>query len=132
MRMRKLLLLIGFVLMLGTAWAQRQITGKVSDDKGSPAPNVSVQVKGSNVGTVTNENGSFTLTLPANAKTLIISSVGFATQEIAVSSKSTFDFTLRSSDESMDEVVVVAYGTQKKESLTGSVATVGAKQLETR
>ncbi|ANE52232.1 SusC/RagA family TonB-linked outer membrane protein [Flavisolibacter tropicus] len=130
--MRKLLLLMGFVLMLGTAWAQRQITGKVSDDKGNPAPNVSVQVKGSKVGTVTGSDGSFTLTVPADAKTLVISSIGFSTQELSVNDRSNFALTLQKEDQSMSEVVVVAYGTAKKGAVTNSVAQVTAKELENR
>ena len=130
--MRKLLLLFGLLLMLGTAWAQRSITGKVSDEKGNPLSNVSVQVKGSSVGTVTNDEGVFTLNLPANARTLVITYVGFTNQELAVSNQTNFNVSLRQENSNLDEVVVVAYGTQRKESITGAVSTIGEKQLETR
>ena len=125
-------MLMGFVLLLGTAWAQRQITGKVSDDKGNPVSNVSVQVKGSNAGTTTKEDGSFTLTIPTDGKTLILSSVGYATQEIAVSNQSSFNLILKNAEQSMDEVVVVAYGTARKGAVTNSVAQMSAKELENR
>lgn len=74
--MRKLLVALTAVLLFsGQLLAQKTITGKVTDEKGDPIPNASVMVKGSTTGTVTSNDGTFSITLPANAKTLVFSSV---------------------------------------------------------
>jgi len=132
--MRKILMLMLGVFALCTQlWAQtKTVTGTVTDAAGSPLANVSVQVKGSTTGTVTGTDGSFTLTVPDNTRTLVLSSVGFLSQEVSVANSSTVNISLKAGDQSMEEVVVVAYGTQKRESITGSVSTIGAKELETR
>ena len=77
-------LLLGVFFLCATALAQRTVTGKVTDDKGNPIPNASVQVKGTTTGTVTKEDGSYSLTVPANGRTLVFSSVDMATQEAAI------------------------------------------------
>ena len=125
-------LLLGVFFLCATALAQRTVTGKVTDDKGNPIPNASVQVKGTTTGTVTKEDGSYSLTVPANGRTLVFSSVDMATQEAAIGNGSTVSVSLLSANKSMEEVVVVAYGTQKRESITGSVSKIGAAQLEDR
>ena len=125
-------LLLGVFFLCATALAQRTVTGKVTDDKGNPIPNASVQVKGTTTGTVTKEDGLYSLTVPANGRTLVFSSVDMATQEAAIGNGSTVSVSLLSANKSMDEVVVVAYGTQKRESITGSVSKIGAAQLEDR
>ncbi|HEX7905006.1 MAG TPA: SusC/RagA family TonB-linked outer membrane protein [Chitinophagaceae bacterium] len=131
--MRKLtLLLLGFLLFSTTLLAQRTITGKVTDDKGNPLPNISVVVKGTSTGTTSKEDGTYSLLIPANAKTLVFSSIDMTSQEINVTSSSTISITMSSQTKSMDEVVVVAYGSQKRESITGSVSKIGAAQLEQR
>ena len=104
--MRKLyLLLLGVLLFVTSAWAQRTVTGKVTDDKGNPIPNVSVFVKGTNAGTTTKDDGTYTLVLPANAKTLVFSSVGMGTREIGITSESTISVALSPVDKSMDEAI---------------------------
>src|SRR3981081_212145 len=112
--MRKLLLLLAIVLTTTPLWAQRSITGKVTDEKGNPIPNASILVKGTSVGTTTTENGTYSLSLPANAKALVFSSVGMSNQEIDIGSRSTISISLISSQKSLEEVVVVSYGTRKK------------------
>lgn len=127
------LLLTTFMLFLGSVLAQTvTITGKVIDDKGAGISNASVQIKGAKGGTVTGKDGSFTIKVPQNAKALIISSVNFANQEVSIIGKTNISVSLVSQEKSLDEVVVVAYGTQKKESITGSVSKIGAEQLEER
>jgi TonB-linked SusC/RagA family outer membrane protein len=129
---RLLLMMLSLLIISSQLLAQnRTISGKVTDAQGNGIPNASVTVKGTNNGTTTNADGSYTISAPADA-TLVISSVGFQGYEIAVGSRNSFNFELVSADQSMNEIVVVAYGTQKKESITGSVATIGAKQLENR
>ncbi len=131
--MRKLfLLLMGVMLFAAQAMAQRTVTGKVTDNKGAPLPNVSVQVKGTGSGTVTKEDGTYSLVLPANASTLVFSSVDMATQEFRITSSSIYSVTLASENKNLDEVVVIAYGTVKKEALTGSVGQVKAEQIAKR
>ena len=131
--MRKLsLLLLGVMLFAAQAIAQRTVTGTVADDKGIPLPKVSVQVKGSTVGTITKDDGSYSLVLPANATTLVFSSADMATQEVRITSSSNYAITLLSENKNLDEVVVVAYGTVKKEALTGSVGQIKTEQIAKR
>jgi len=129
--MRKLLMLLfGFVLMLGTAWAQRSISGRVSDEKGNPLSNVSVQVKGTNVGVLTNADGSFTLNFPANGKILVISAIDMGVEEINVGDRSNFNITLRQSDKSMQEVVVVGYQAVRKSDVASAISKISAADIE--
>ncbi|RYY42155.1 MAG: SusC/RagA family TonB-linked outer membrane protein, partial [Chitinophagaceae bacterium] len=132
--MRKLLLLMLGVLLLSTQLLaqSRTVSGRVTDAQGRAIANASVSVKGANKGTTTGPDGAFTLSVPSSSKSLVISSIGFATQEITIGSSNTVSVALSTQENAMDEMVVVAYGTQRRESITGSVATIGAKQLETR
>ncbi|MBK6829159.1 MAG: TonB-dependent receptor [Chitinophagaceae bacterium] len=125
-------LLLGVFFLCATALAQRTVTGKVTDDKGNPLANVSIQVKGTNAGTVTKEDGTYSLLVPANGKVLVFSSVDMATREAAIDRDGNVSVTLTTATKSMDEVVVVAYGTQKRESITGSVSKIGSAQLQDR
>ena len=127
------MLLLGVFVFCAQLLAQnRTVTGTVTDDKGQPLANASVTVKGSNTGTITDENGKFTLNVSENARTLVVSSVGFASSEAALGNKSSFTLTLRSEDQNMSEVVVVAYGTAKKSTYVGATNQVEAKQIEQR
>ena len=133
--MRKLLLLwVGCLFLLGQALAQqsRTVTGKVTDDKGSPIANASVTVKGTSIGTTTDAAGSFSLNIPESAKALVISSVGMAQQEITIGSRTAFTVSLQTTEQALQEVVVVAYGTTKKTDLTGSVSQVKAPDIENK
>jgi len=130
--MRTLLLLLGSCLLLfGQVLAQdKTIHGKVTDDKGNPIPNVSVVVKGASHGTSTGADGTFTLPVPATARTLVVSSIGFGKTEMAIGSKTEFTFTLTSSaDKDLQDVVVVGYGTTKKSDLTSSIVKVGGDKV---
>ena len=117
--------------MVSVAFAQNKaISGKVtSASDGLPLPGVSVTVKGQKaIGTQTDVNGNFKLSVPAEAKTLVFGYIGFATVEAAVSS--TINVKLQEDQKQLSEVVVVGYGTQIKKDLTGSVSQVNAKDLE--
>ncbi len=107
------------------------ITGQVFDDTGSPLPGATIVLKGSSsIGTTTNGEGRFTLNVPENsAPVLIISSIGYATQEVAVNNRTTVEIRLLVDAKSLNEVVVIGYGTQKKADLTGSVAVIDIKEL---
>jgi len=100
------------------------LKGKVTDDKGAPVPNATVIVKGTKIGTATENDGTFSFSVPASAKTLVISSVSFSSKEIAIAGKTAFTVSLQSATENLDEVVVVGYGTQKKKEATGSLAAI--------
>lgn len=131
--MRKLLVAFAAILFFtGPLLAQKTVSGRVTDDTGQPVPNVSVQVKGTNVGTTTREDGSFTINVPANGTELEFTSIGKATQSVNISSGTTFNVTLTTATANLDEVIVVAYGTQKRSTFTGSAAQVNAKQFENR
>ena len=106
------------------------VHGTVVDQSGEPLIGVSVLVKGTTTGTVTDLDGNFSLEA-ASGKTLVVSYVGYRTQEIVVMGSSQ-KITLREDQQNLDELVVIGYGTQKKANLTGSVANVDNKLLENR
>ncbi|HUC82859.1 MAG TPA: SusC/RagA family TonB-linked outer membrane protein [Flavisolibacter sp.] len=118
--MRKFLS-VSLLLMLSTlvSWAQRTVTGKITDANGNPVPSASVQVQNTRTGTVTKEDGTFSLTVPANARTLVVSAVGFSPQEIAIGDQSSFSVSLRSGNDNMQEVVVTAMGIRRSEKALG-------------
>ncbi len=132
--MRKFFLTLSaiFFLLINAQAQNRNITGKVTDDNGQGVPRASVLVKGTRIGTTTNAEGNFTLSVPANGKTLIISSVNMASQEIVITGESMNVALKASTANSLQEVVVVGYGTQKKITLTGSPAVVKAKDIENK
>ena len=108
------------------------VRGTVTDTSGEPLIGVTVQVKGTSVGTVTDIDGTFILSnVPSNA-TLEISYVSMASQSVAVNGRTTLNIVLQEDAETLDEVVVVGYGVQKKETLTGAIAQVRGEELENR
>ena len=113
------------------AFAQnRTVTGKVTDSReGSGIPGASVLIKGSRIGTNTGADGSFSLSVPANATTLVISAVGFTEQEVAITEGAMNVALEAGSGSNLNEVVVVGYGTARRKDLTGSVSTVAAKDF---
>ncbi|MGI8581087.1 MAG: carboxypeptidase-like regulatory domain-containing protein, partial [Chitinophagaceae bacterium] len=132
--MRKLFLTLSAILfLLVNAISQnRTITGKVTDGNGQGLPKASLLVKGTRIGTATATDGSFTLNIPSSAKTIIISGVGYTSKEIAIGNQADITVSLTADDKSMEEVIVVAYGTVRKEALTGSVGTIKASEIEKR
>lgn len=132
--MRKFYRKIGFMslllLLFGTvAFAQdRQVTGVITDDGSSPLPGVNILVKGTNTGTVTDAAGKFALSVPNNA-TLIFTFIGYVTQEVPVGNQSTINISLAPDVKSLEEVVVVGYGEQKKITVTGAVVAVAGGDL---
>src|SRR5690606_14529860 len=95
-------------------------------------PGVSVSVKGTTIGTITNIDGNYTLGVSAEAKTLVFSFVGMKTQEIEIGSQSMINVSLTPDVIGVDEVIIVAYGTSTKGSFTGSASTLKAEKLEKR
>lgn len=107
------------------------VEGKVVDQEGEPLIGVNIQVKGSNKGTATDFDGNFILEDIDENAVLVISYVGYQTQEIPISGQSNIEIVMTSDSQLLDEVVVVGYGTQKKVNLTGAVSSVASKDLET-
>ncbi len=120
-----------FCISLWAAAQTRTISGTVMDDQGKAVSGASVLVKGTNMGTNTNEEGMFTITAAPNS-VLVISYVGYETLEQNVGSQQEIAVALKSAQAAMDEVVVVGYGTQKKVNLTGSVSSIGAEKIANR
>nr|GFD29766.1 hypothetical protein [Tanacetum cinerariifolium] len=120
------------VLLCSTSIAfaqQRTVQGVVTDAKGEAIPGATILVKGTTTGVTAGVDGKFQLGLPAGATTLVVSSVGAKTQEVAVGSTTDFRITLESDAQSLNDVVVVGYGTARKSDLTGAVASVSNAQL---
>lgn len=125
------LLLFLFLTSIGITFAQTQVMGSVVDESGEPVIGASIQIKGTGQGTVTDIDGNFTLSVPAGSNTLVISYVGMRTQEVTAISN--MRIVLQTDTELLDEVVVVGYGTLRKENLTGAVSSVDVgKTLESR
>ena len=133
MNLRKLIHSIGLpVLLLFSiaSFAQdKVITGRVADTSGRGISGVSVSVKGLPArGTTTTENGSFTLSVPASATALVFTSVGFQQKEVSVNAASG-DIMLMPATGSMNEIVIIGYGTTRKRDLTGSITTISSKDF---
>lgn len=111
-------------------WADREVKGRIVDDKGAPLANVTVLVKGTTIGASSLDDGTFTVRVPDGKTTLVISSVGYQTQEVDIKGTSSVSVTLASGVGKLDDVVVVGYGTQKKVTVTGAVASVKGTELQ--
>lgn len=130
--MKKFILLVAFLSpFIFMAAQNRTITGRVTDEKGNGLPHASVVIKGTNVGAATAADGSFTISVPPTATTMIISYVGIGEKEIDLTNANSYNITMTAGSNNLSEVVVVvAYGEQEKKRLTGAVGKVSAKQIE--
>jgi len=108
------------------------VSGTVQDENGTALVGATVRAKGTTVGILTDNEGKFQLDVPDDAETLIVSYLGYETQELSIGDKRTFNITMSESASVLDEVVVVGYGTQKKANLTGAVSVISAEALENR
>lgn len=124
--MRKVILslLVAFSLVLTATAQDRVITGTVTNEKNDPVQDISVSTPDGKLGTKTNEGGYYSLKVPASVKNLVFSGVNFTKTTMAIGTSSVLNSQLAYTNSKLDEVVVVAYGTQKKEAVTGSQATV--------
>ena len=129
--MKKAAILAG-LLMLNQlfVWAQINISGTIADENGETLIGATVMIKGTTTGTITDIDGQFSLAVPGEQAILVVSYVGYATREFPVGSQRVFNITLSSKLTSLDEVVVIGYGTVTKRDLTGSVASVSANQIK--
>ena len=125
---KNLLIILSLLLFSTTLLAQQSITGKVTGENGEFLPGVNVRVKDTQTGSVTDGNGNYSIKTPAKG-ILVFSSVGFKNQEIIIGSRNVINVSMTSDIGSLDEVVVIGYGTQKKASLTGAVASITSKEL---
>jgi len=108
---------------------QRQINGKVTDKTGNPLVGVTVSIKGSSNGTSTNQNGEYTLNIVGTGNILAFSLVGFRAEEVAIGTQTTINIDLEDEISGLDEVIVVGYGTQKRQSVTGAVSQISGSEL---
>ena len=130
MEKRLMMFLVGLFLSLGTALAQTEISGTVvSTDDGQPVVGASILVSGTQTGTVTDVDGKFRLSAPAGVK-LVVSYVGMKTKTVTATNN--MKVSLAPDDKNLEEVVIVAYGTAKRQSITGSVAVVDSKKIGDR
>lgn len=124
--MKHLFLLLTLLSFSLTALAQQKVTGKVKDSSGEPVIAASVVVKGNNtMGTITDFDGNFMLDVPTKS-VLVISYIGYVTQEVPTAGKKSLEIILKEDTKTLDEVVVIGYGTQRKGDVTSSVASVKA------
>lgn len=110
----------------------QNVSGKVTDETGEPLPGASLVVKGTKKGTISDLNGNFTIGLSQNEKVLIVSFIGYVSQEIDVMGKSNLTVKLLPETVNLEEVVAVGYGTQKKANLIGAVENISVKEIENR
>jgi len=134
-RLRKntgmLLLLLTAALFWGpSVYAQNEILvrGTIRNEKNQPVPGVSVLIKGTNKGVTSNDNGEYQINAPAKG-TLVLSSVGYPTKEIAIGGRATLNITFSSGSTDLDQVIVIGYGTQRKKDVTGSTISVKGETL---
>ena len=124
-------LTIALTLFSVAAMAQNIVSGRVTESKkATPIAGVTVTVKGTRTSTQTGADGSFKITMPAKATTLVISSIGYTSQDVVVGADNTVNVSLTESSQQLTDVVVVAYGTRKKTDLTGAVTQIGSKDFQ--
>lgn len=130
----KLLMVFTFLICtavpgLGQVQGSKTITGTVKDSSGDPIPGATVVVKGTTIGTVTDIDGNYSLTVSEGAEYLVISFVGMQIQEVPIDNQSQIDVVLVEDTADLDEVIVIGYGTQRKATLTGAVTSVATEEV---
>ncbi|MFQ3325899.1 MAG: TonB-linked SusC/RagA family outer membrane protein [Salibacteraceae bacterium] len=124
-----LLFFVSFLNLQNMYSQDKTVTGNVKDELGEPLPGASIIEKGTIIGTETDFDGKFSLSVSDENAILVVTYLGFATQEIAVGDQKSFTITLQEDASALDEVVLIGYGTQKKSNMTGSVASVRSDAL---
>jgi TonB-linked SusC/RagA family outer membrane protein len=124
-------LLWGLLFLLAPAMAQKQqvLSGRVADEKNQPLPGVTVLVKNTTTGTSTGADGTFSLTVTTDNPVLVLSYIGYKSQEVPVNGRSQIEVSMVGDEQALKEVVVVGYGTQQKKDLTGAIATVSGQDV---
>lgn len=108
---------------------EMSVSGKVSSQDEGPLPGVNILIKGTSTGTVSDINGDYSITVPSGQSTLIFSSIGYTREEVEVNGRSTINVELLPDIKSLSEVVVIGYGTQKREDVTGAVSSIKAEDI---
>src|SRR5687768_2071127 len=129
--LRNACIILLFLLTAQLSFSQNnfKVTGKVTDEIGKPVPGATVQVKGTALATATIADGSYSLMAPSGTSSLVITSIGFAEQEVAINNKSVVNISVVNATSSLEDVVVIGYGTVKKKDVTGSVAGINQKDI---
>lgn len=110
-------------------FAQKSVTGKITDPNNQPLAGATITVRGTNVSTLTDAGGNFTINVPAGRNQLSVSSVGFESQEVSIGNESSINVSLKTLTSTLNEVVVTGYSSQAKKDITGSVSVVNVKEL---
>jgi TonB-linked SusC/RagA family outer membrane protein len=121
--------ILAFLFCFFQAHAQHTVSGLITDESQEAVLGASVQVKGTTLGTISDENGNYSITVPEKGMTLIFSFVGYKTREVAVEDKNTIDVIFELDISELEAVVVVGYGSQRKQDITGAVAVVNTEDL---
>jgi len=128
--MKQIFLMLLLILSFTVLYAQeRTVSGSVADENNDPVPGANVVVKGTTIGTITDGDGNFKIRIPAGSKAILISFIGYETQEINIANKTSVNIQLTQSSIGLQEVVAVGYGTQKKATVTGAISTVKGTDL---
>lgn len=131
--MKKLIFIVcGLLLSTAMLAQQRTLTGNVTDESGVTLPGVNIVVKGTTIGTITGPDGEFSLDVPEDATELVVSFIGYTTQEVAITGMTNVSVQLLVDAVGLEEVVVVGYGMQKKINLTGAIESVDGDDIAQR
>jgi TonB-linked SusC/RagA family outer membrane protein len=131
---RNVCVILLFLLCAQYSFSQNnfRVSGKVTDATGKSVPGATVKVKGTSVATATDTDGAYSLMAPSGTSILVISSVGFNEQEVAIDNRSEVNVTVEFSTSNLDDVVVIGYGTAKRKDVTGAVAGINQKDIRSR
>jgi TonB-dependent starch-binding outer membrane protein SusC len=113
-----------------TTGLEYTLSGKVSDETGAPLPGANVTLKGTTMGTSTDANGNYSLRAPDDATTVVFSFIGYATEEVEIAKRTVIDITMKLDVSTLENVVVVGYGTQIKSAITGSIVSIDQKAFQ--
>jgi hypothetical protein len=131
LNLTKLLLGVLFILISSSVIAQeRTVSGKVLDPEGKPIQGVTVKIKNSTISTVTNIDGVFGIKAPSPESVIVFSHISFVVFERKAGTDDNVEIKLTAAEKSMEEVVVIGYGSQKQKNITGSVVSVSPKKME--
>ncbi len=125
------MLLCGVLAFTQVSAQNRNIKGKVTDDKSNPVANATILVKGTTNGTTSAADGSFSLSIPSTAKELVIRSLGFGTLELPITATATYAVSLKAASENLEEVIVTGYSREKRTQFSGAASLISGKVIET-
>ena len=123
------MLLLFFFAGAAGAYAQRTVTGTVYDQDQAPITGANVFVKGTQVGAITDQQGKYSISVPAAGNTLVFSFIGYTSQEVTIGTRSVINVTLQIESRALEEIVVVGYGTQRRTNVTGAISSVSSEKL---